>query len=394
MTERRDGERSEGQGTDVATPPQADAEPQPEEAADEPSSSTPIVGIGASAGGLEALEAFFEHMPPRPDVAFVVVQHLSPEHPTVMPELLARRTRMPVDLAVDGTRVEANHVYVIPPNASLTIRGGLLAVRTPMDPNHMRIDGFFRSLAQDQGPNAICVVLSGTGADGSLGVRAIKERGGMAMAQDVESAKYDSMPRNAIALGLVDHVLPAGEMAKKIMEYVSYPRPSKEPSAEAAPQDEGGIDTLRKICALLRRRTGHDFSGYRPATLVRRIHRRMHVAQVTGMGQYLENLRSEPAESDRLFRDLLIGVTQFFRDPEAFAELAASAIPAMLSGKGADDQVRVWVPGCATGEEAYSIAILLREAIARLDVAPPVKIFATDIDEPALETRHQDSQRH
>ena len=390
----KDGKQESGDGTpDPGTP--SDAEKRGISTArdgatfpgrEAPEAPFPIVGIGASAGGLEALEVFFDNMPPEPDMAFVVVQHLAPERPTIMPELLARRTKLPVQLAEDGTRIAANNVYVIPPNASLAVRSGVLHVKTPQDPRRTPIDAFFRSLADDQGPNAICIVLSGTGADGTLGVKAIKEHGGMAMAQDMESARYDSMPRSAIALGLVDFVLPADRMPSKLVEYVLYPRRTKERASDPEARGEDGADTLRKICSLLHRRTGHDFSQYKPATLLRRIHRRMQVQQVPGPTRYLETLRKDPREVDHLFRDLLIGVTHFFRDPDAFAKLASLVVPELFRDKGAEDSVRVWVSGCATGEEAYSIAILLREHLARIDSAPPVKIFATDIDEQALET--------
>ncbi len=355
-----------------------------------PSGTFPIVGIGASAGGLEALEAFFEHVPPEPDMAFVVVQHLAPDHPSIMPELLGRRTKLPVQLATDGTRVEANNVYVIPPNAALSIHDGVLSVKAPLDRRRPPIDAFFRSLAEDRGPNAIGVVLSGTGADGSLGVRAIKEHGGMAIAQDAETAKYGSMPRSAVAVGLVDHVLPADQMPQKLIDYMMYPRRMVDGAEERESRDdEDQGEALRKICSLLQRKTGHDFSQYKPATLVRRIRRRMQVVQSAGLSAYVERLRGDNDEIEALFRDLLIGVTQFFRDPEAFAALEAAVVPRLFHDKGLDDQVRVWVPGCATGEEAYSIAILLREHLSKIDAAPHVKIFATDIDEHALEVARQ-----
>ena len=343
-----------------------------------------IVGIGASAGGLEALEAFFEHVPPEPGMAFVVVQHLAPDHPSIMPELLGRRTKMPVQLAEDRARVARDSVYVIPPNSSLAIHGGVLSVKSPLDRRCPPIDTFFRSLAEDQGPNAIGIVLSGTGADGSLGVRAIKEHGGMAIAQDAETARYDSMPRSAIAVGLVDHVLPPARMPQKLLDYMMYPAQTGTGAEAQEPREEDEGEALRNICSLLQRRTGHDFSHYKPATLVRRIRRRMQVVQVAGLEPYVERLRGETDEVDALFRDLLIGVTQFFRDPEAFAALEAAVVPRLLRGKGPGDQVRVWVPGCATGEEAYSIAILIREQLSKMDVAPQVKILATDIDERAL----------
>lgn len=349
----------------------------------------PIVGIGASAGGLEALETFFDGMPADPGAAFVVVQHLAPEHPSILPELLAKHTKMPVRVAEDGAAIEVDSVHVIPPNATLGIKGGVLSVRTPIEPRRNPIDGFFRSLAEDQGENAVCIVLSGTGTDGSLGLEAVKEHGGMAMAQSPETARYDSMPRGAIALGLVDHVLPPEEMPAKLLEYTKYLLGVDARGARRDSRAEDQTAALQKICAHLQRRLGHDFSQYKPATLLRRIRRRMAVTQATDLAQYLERLREQPEEVDLLFRDLLIGVTRFFRDPEAFAVLAASVVPEICRSAGDGGQARVWVAGCASGEEAYSIAILFREHLAELDVAPQVKIFATDIDEHALETARQ-----
>ncbi len=349
----------------------------------------PIVGIGASAGGLEALETFFEHMPPDPGAAFVVVQHLAPEHPSILPELLAKRTKMPVRVAEDGVAIEVDSVHVIPPNATLGITGGVLSVKSPIEPRRNPIDGFFRSLAEDQGENAICIVLSGSGTDGSLGLEAIKEHGGMAMAQSPETARYDSMPRSAIALRLVDHVLPAEDMPAKLVEYAKYLVGADGRGARRDSRAEDQAAALQKICARLQRRIGHDFSQYKPATLLRRIRRRMAVTQATDLAQYLQRLHEQPEEVDLLFRDLLIGVTRFFRDPEAFAVLAASVVPEICRSAGEGGQVRVWVAGCASGEEAYSIAILLREELERLDAAHQVKIFATDIDEHALETARQ-----
>lgn len=346
--------------------------------------------MGASAGGLEAFQKFFTNMPSDSGIAFVLVQHLDPRHATLMPELLARHTRMSVEQAKDPTPVEPDHVYVIPPNATLTIEGGVLRVQTPLPLHHQRtpIDRFFRSLAEDQGDRAVCILLSGSGTDGTLGLRAVKEHGGMAMAQASESAKHDSIPRSAIATGLVDHVLPVEEMPARLVEYVAHLRELQEKKGPEAIQEEAA-DHLAKICALLRRSTGHEFSQYKQTTLVRRIQRRLQVLQLPSVAVYMERLHQDPMEVEQLFKDLLIGVTHFFRDPEAFEVLAREVVPRIFERAGAEGPVRAWTPGCATGEEAYSVAILLREEMIRRVVQPLVQIFAGDIDQEALElARH------
>jgi two-component system CheB/CheR fusion protein len=302
-----------------------------------------------------------------------------------MPELLGKITRMKVEQVRDGTPVEADHVYVIPPNATLTLEGGILRVHSPASAGlRTPIDGLFHSLAEDQGHRAVCVLFSGSGSDGTLGLRSVKEHGGMAMAQSPQSARHDSILRSAIATGLVDHVLPPEEMPAKLVEYTAYLRVVDASRAGAGLFDERG-DQLSQICALVRRKTGHDFSRYKCPTLVRRIERRMLVQQSASASAYLERLRKDPKEVEQLFRDLLIGVTRFFRDKEAFAVLARTVVPAILERAGPDGTLRVWTPGCATGEEAYSIAILLREEMARRgDAQPRVQIFAGDIDDEAL----------
>ena len=344
-----------------------------------------IAALGASAGGLEPLEMFFKKMPTDAGIAFVIVQHLAPDHPTALPQLLGRHTAMPVEEAQDNVKVAPNRVFVIPPNAALTIEKGTLRVTAPVEARGARtpIDGFFRSLAEDCGDHAVCIMLSGTGTDGTLGLRAIKEYGGMAMAQTLDSAKYDAILRSAIATGLVDHVLPVEEMPAKLLDYAAH---------LASSSDDGAPDTLRariagnmsRIHSILRRKAGHDFSQYKENTIARRVERRMKALQIETAERYVQALDSQPEEAERLFNDLLIGVTQFFRDPEAFAALETEVIPKLFEGKGEADQVRVCVMGCATGEEAYSIAILLAEYASRLDHAPKMQIFATDIDEGAL----------
>ena len=343
-----------------------------------------IAAIGASAGGLEAFEKFFEHMPAGAGIAFIVVQHLAPDHKSALTQLLTRYTSMPVEEVRNHTPVQPNRVYVIPPNATLTIKNRTLHAAPPVEPRGYRtpIDDLFRSLAEDQGENAVCIILSGTGTDGTLGLRAIKEHGGMAIAQTLESAKYSAILQSAIATGLVDHVLPVEEMPVRITEYAAYLE-SINGKPNGARKQIGA--RLAKITGLLRRRAGHDFSQYKENTMARRIERRMKVLQIEAVESYVEYLQRKPEEIDQLFLDLLIGVTQFFRDPEAFDALAREVIPKLFEGKGTDSQVRVCVAGCATGEEAYSIAILLSEHAWTLDHAPAIKIFGTDIDERSLD---------
>jgi two-component system, chemotaxis family, CheB/CheR fusion protein len=366
-----------------------------EPAAQQPGLGTPpprrfIVGIGASAGGLEAFTTFFTHMPPDTGMAFILVQHLDPQQPSLLPELLAPHTRMPVRAIADRTPVAPDHVYLIPPNTTLTIDQGVLCLATPIEArgHRMPIDHFLRSLAADQGNRAVGIVLSGTGSDGTLGLIAVKQQGGMTLAQAPEAARYDAMPRHAIASGHVDHVLPIAQMPAALLAYAP-PGTSPLPLAEPHAAPEATADALRTICALLRHATGHDFSHYKPGTLLRRIDRRMQLLGVDGLDAYSAWLRRDQQEVAQLFHDLLISVTHFFRDPAAFVALAGTVIPELFRGKGADTPLRVWVPGCASGAEAYAIAVLLREHMARLEAPPPVQVFATDIDEPALDIARQ-----
>jgi two-component system, chemotaxis family, CheB/CheR fusion protein len=346
--------------------------------------------MGASAGGLEALQKFFTHMPPDSGMAFVVVQHLDPRHTTMMPELLGKTTLMRVQQVKDETPVEPNNVYVIPPNASLTIEGGVMHVMSPPESKSLRmgIDHLFHSLAEDQGDRAVCILMSGSGTDGTLGLRSVKEHGGMAMAQSPESAKHDSILRSAIGTGMVDHVLTPEEMPARLVEYAGYLRELHEKHSRDALLEEAG-DQLTRICTLLRRKTGHDFSRYKTTTLVRRIQRRIQVHQIVSVSAYVDRLRQDPKEAEQLFRDLLIGVTHFFRDPSAFAVLEREVIPRLFDHAGPDGSIRIWTPGCATGEEAYSVAILVREEMLRRDVRPRVQIFGGDIDDEALEFARQ-----
>jgi two-component system CheB/CheR fusion protein len=358
-------------------------EPPPSVSADQ---RFPVVGIGASAGGLAAFEAFFSGMPADadPGMAFVLVQHLAPDHKSILTDLIRRYTRMQVFEVQDGMAVQPNCAYIIPPNRDMAFLSGTLQLMEPSAPRGQRlpIDFFFRSLAQDQRERGIGIVLSGTGSDGTLGVRAIKGEGGMVMAQNPASTEYDGMPRSAIATGLVDYELPPAEMPAQLIAYVAHafgrpPRPATDP----VPKSE---NTLKKIFILLRAQTGHDFSQYKMSTINRRIERRMAVHQIASLNGYLKYLQQTPAEVEALFRDLLIGVTNFFRDPEAFKEIEERIIPKLLAGISPGDPVRVWCPGCSTGEEAYSLAILLAERQEAMKLSFKVQVFATDIDCQAI----------
>jgi two-component system CheB/CheR fusion protein len=345
-----------------------------------------IVGIGASAGGLEAFKTFFEHMPPGSGMAFVLVQHLAPDRKSMLAELLGKTTAMTVAEAADGVEVLPDHVFVIPPDATLTIADGRFVVVKPAPPRESRrpVDAFLFSLARDQGENAVCVILSGIGSDGSLGLASIKEHGGLTIAQaDIDHQAKSGMPSSAAATGFVDHVLQVQDIPAKLIEYRHHLLQAQgHKNAEGIRED--AAEHLMDISAQLRKAVGHDFSEYKEKTFVRRIQRRMQVLHLDSVKAYVEELRANPKELELLFRDLLIGVTQFFRDSTAFEALATKVIPNLIAGKGTGDQVRVWAAGCATGEEAYSIAILLMEAIANLPARPKIIIFATDIDDRAI----------
>ena len=350
--------------------------------------SFPIVGIGASAGGLAAFEAFFSGMPAdvEPGMAFVLVQHLAPDHSSILTTLMQRYTRMKVYEVEDGMTVQINCAYIIPPNRDMAFLNGTLQLMEPTEPRGHRlpVDFLFRSLAQDQHERAIGIVLSGTGSDGSLGVRAIKSEGGMVMVQLPDSCEFDGMPRSAIATGLVDYELSPAEMPAQLMAYVgqAFGRPPRL-AALATPLTE---NALKKIFILLRTQTSHDFSQYKPSTICRRIERRMAVHQIDSTDAYVKYLQQNPVEVEALFRDLLIGVTQFFRDPETFETLEAQVIPKLFEGKPAGSVIRAWSTGCSTGEEAYSIAMLLHEHCVKLKQVYKLQVFATDIDSRAITT--------
>jgi len=348
----------------------------------------PIVGIGASAGGLAAFEAFFSGMPADtdPGMAFVLVQHLAPDHKSILTDLIRRYTRMQVYEVEDGIKVQPNCAYIIPPNCDMAFLNGTLQLLPPAAPRGQRlpIDFFFRSLAADQHERAICIVLSGTGSDGTLGVRAVKGEGGMVMVQNPSSTEYDGMPRSALATGLVDYELPPAEMPAQLITYASRAFGTLEPHPANTPTKTE--NALKKIFILLRAQTGNDFSQYKPSTINRRIDRRMAVHQVDTLDNYVKYLQQTPAEVKALFCDLLIGVTNFFRDPETFKILEEQIVPKLFAGKRADSVIRVWSPGCSTGEEAYSLAILLAERQEALKQSFKVQVFATDLDSEAIAT--------
>jgi two-component system CheB/CheR fusion protein len=347
--------------------------------------SFPIVGIGASAGGLEAIEGFFANTPSDVKIAFVIIQHLAPEHKSIMGSLLKKYTNLKVMEVCDGTKIEPGCVYLNPPSHDVSIMNGKLYLSEPTQPRGVRlaIDYFFRSLAESEGDKSICIVLSGTGMDGTLGLKAIKGAGGMAMAQEERQAKYNNMPRSAIDTGLVDYVLPVEKMATELMKYVKHPYiggPENVPTAK-----EKFEDHLQKIFILIRSTTGHDFSQYKMNTIRRRIERRMAVHQMDRIPEYVACLQKNPSEIKTLFKDLLITVTNFFRDTKAFKALNEKVVLPIVKAKPVESAIRVWVPGCATGEEAYSVAILFAEAMKLLNKHFVMQIFATDLDADAIE---------
>jgi two-component system, chemotaxis family, CheB/CheR fusion protein len=345
----------------------------------------PIVGIGASAGGLAMFEAFFSGMPDADTgMAFVLVQHLDPHYKSLLTEIVQRYTKMRAFEVEEGMVVQPNCVYIIPPGRNMACENGTLHLLTPTAPHGQRlpIDFFLASLARDQQERAIAIILSGSGSDGTMGIRAIKHEGGMVMAQKLESAEYDSMPRSAIATGLVDFELPPAEMPTQLVAYIAHAFDKDQQSlVKALPQNES---ILKKIFLLLQSQTGHDFSDYKLGTIERRIERRMAVKQIATIANYAVYLGQNAIEVDALFRDLLIGVTHFFRDTEAFNELEKQVIPKLFAGKLGGGIIRVWVPGCSTGEEAYSIAILLYEYAEALKQGFKIQVFATDIDSQAI----------
>ena len=355
----------------------------------------PVVAIGASAGGLDPLRTFLDNLPASPGMAFVIITHHPAGETSLLPQILADHTRLPVRSAEAGAALEVDCIYVALPDYGWVLQAGTLVRREPSGgatapggsrsgPPHP-IDTFFRSLAGELASQAIGIVLSGTGSDGTLGVKAIKSQSGMIMAQDPDTAEFGSMPDSAIATGLVDYVLPPADMPATLVGYVTAHTRSVSPSGDHLSAIPEGI--LGEILSRLKSRTGNDFSGYKRSTLLRRIERRMAVHQLEDPDTYLRQIRANPAEADLLFREIIISVTNFFRDPEAWQALADGLLPDLL--RSARDQkmtFRAWVAGCATGEEAYTLAILVREALDTLESGPAVQIFATDVDQEAIET--------
>ena len=347
---------------------------------------TPIVGIGASAGGLEALEQFFSHVPARSGLAYVVVQHMDPVKESLLAGLLQRVCALPVVQVADRTLVRADHVYVAPPGFELTLLHGVLHLLKPVAPRGLQlpIDFFLRSLALDQQANAAGVILSGMGSDGTLGLRALKEKAGGVFVQAPESASFDGMPRSAVDAGVADVVAPAEQLPEKIIAYFSHPMLARSVEGDVSQQWHGAVD---KILILVRAYTGHDFSEYKKSTLCRRIQRRMAIHQIDTVENYVNHLRENPVESELLFKELLIGVTSYFRDPEVWQHFKTDVLPKLLTAHPDGGVLRAWVPACSTGEEAYTLGMLFVEALQ--DVKPAaqfsMQIFATDIDKDAIE---------
>jgi two-component system CheB/CheR fusion protein len=369
--------------------PEGNGGPERQPAAEPAALPRAIVGVGASAGGIEALEAFFTHLPADTGLAFVVILHQDPRQKGLLPEILVRYTSMPVVEVSDGTRAEPDTVYVKPARADLAILQGVLTLLEPgpVKGLHLPIDTFFRHLAEDQDGKAIGIVLSGTGSDGTLGIRALKERAGMAMAQDPASASFRGMPDNAIATSLVDYVAPPAELPDLLVTYVQSLE--QVPAVREIP-DRATEDGLAKIFVLVRSRTGQDFSQYKRSTIQRRIGRRMSLHQLTLLEDYVRFLQENPAEIEVLARELLIGVTRFFRDPEAWENLK-DALSSRIGRIPEGGTLRAWVVGCSTGEEAYTLAMVIRETLDALERSREIRyqVFGTDVDGEAIETaRH------
>ncbi|CAN5852183.1 hypothetical protein BH11PSE13_BH11PSE13_32300 [soil metagenome] len=356
----------------------------------------PVVGLGASAGGIESLTRLFGQMPGRPGMAFVVILHLSPSHESNAAAIVQRVTDIPCVQVTKSTRVEVDHIYFIPPGFDLLMDDGHLrpVPREQLKGPHLAIDLFFRTLASVHRERAVCVVLSGTGSDGAVGLTRIKEMGGVTLAQTPEDAGYDSMPLSAIATGMVDIVLPAVDMAQRLIDLWANAQRIRLPDAEKISPLVNSLDdsvdaqraesALQEVMTLLRNYTQHDFRHYKRATVLRRIERRLQVNRLADLPAYRDFLHAHPDESGPLLQDMLISVTNFFRDRESFEALEREVIPQIVESKGPGDPVRAWVAGCATGEEAYSLSILLNEHAAQQLQAVDVQIFATDIDERAI----------
>jgi two-component system CheB/CheR fusion protein len=349
------------------------------------------VGIGASAGGLGALQQFLSHVPPDSGMAIIIVQHLDPDREGMLVELLQRHSDLPVVQASDQMVVQPDHVYVIPPGRDLTILHGALQLLEPPEPRGLRlpIDTFFKSLAQDRQEHSVGVILSGMGSDGTLGLRAIRQAAGACFVQTPALAQFDSMPRSAIDSGVADVIAPTEELPARILAFIAHARLGLEPDLQTElPVDQKDTGLLDKIILQLRNQTGHDFSQYKKSTLTRRIERRMGLHQLARLGDYLRYLRENPPEGELLFNELLIGVTSFFRDPDVWDEIRTEVIPALLARYPDGAALRAWTPGCSTGEEAYSLAMVFKEALEAM--RPPhryaLQIFASDLDKEAIAT--------
>ena len=345
-----------------------------------------VVGIGASAGGIAALRQFFAKVPAKSGAAYAVVLHLSPDYESRLAEVLQTATSLPITQVQGTIPVQPDHIYVIAPNASLKIVGGTIVTGAIGGTEERRapVDLFFRTLADSFGRRAVAVVLSGTGPNGSSGLKRVKEHGGLTIAQDPDEAEYGDMPRNSIATGLVDYVLPVADIPKRVLEYHDRLRQFSSDASHDTPAPADS-ESFRQIITLLRMRTGHDFANYKPSTILRRIERRLSLAGVGSLLEYADFLQFHADEAPALMKDLLISVTNFFRDSATYASLEKLVVPHIFQGKSGIEHVRVWVAGCATGEEAYSIAMLLAEHASGMAEAPPrLQVFASDLDEQAI----------
>lgn len=383
--------RPAGQKPEAKNPKKTPNTPSPEDTGKpsaEASADIPVVGIAASAGGLAAFRTLLSRLSPDTGMAFVLIQHLDPKHKSMLTELLSRGSPIPVQQVADGMNIAADQVYVIPPNQQLTLLHNQLHFmpKTGDVRRYNPADAFFQSLAEDRGTRSIGVVRSGTASDGTLGCRAIKEAGGITFAQDNESAEYEGMPSSAVAAGCVDFVLPPEEIARELGRIARHP--TLRPGVSLSKADEilaAAPEQLNKIFILLRSRTGHDFSYYKATTIKRRINRRMLVHRIDRIAQYIQLLQKEPREIELLFQDMLINVTGFFRDPEVYEVLQRTAIPKILENRPEDVPVRIWVPGCSSGQEAYSLAIALHENLGKQAASVQVQIFGSDIDQEAID---------
>src|SRR5438128_5300133 len=342
----------------------------------------PVVGVGASAGGLEAFSQLLAHLPENCGMGLVLVQHLDPKHSSSLADILKRSTRMPVLEGEHGMAVRSNHVYVIPPNSTMTVSSGLLqlAPRGESRLAHLPVDQFFRSLAQDRQTGAIGVILSGNGSDGTLGVEEIKAAGGITFAQDEESARYTGMPNSALRSGCIDFVLPPDAIARELSRMAQHPYLVPAPAREGAPPDHEG-EQFNKILSLLRASFNVDFSVYRDTTIRRRIMRRMVLHTKENLGEYVQLLEKDRPELEALYQDILINVTSFFREPETFEALKKTVFPEIVKANNQCGPLRIWVPGCSTGQEAYSLAMVLLEYVEEKALRTPIQIFGTDLSD-------------